>query len=60
MYVWTPAPDVTARWRNRMLYAGVDTVFCGNLGLVEISITDPARDTYWGLMTYALSIPEPY
>lgn len=58
LYFWLAPPDVADRWRNTALYTGVNALKYQNELLVTISVTDPDWKSYWGLMTYALQIPD--
>lgn len=60
MHVWIAPPEIAAKWRNQMLYAGVNTLADARIPVVTVTLTEPAWDDYWRFLTYAIHIPKAY
>ncbi|WP_371224891.1 hypothetical protein [Roseovarius sp. 2305UL8-3] len=58
LYFWAVPDALAETWTNRALYSGVNTQPYLNTPLVTISVTKPDWKSYWGVLTYALQIPE--
>ena len=60
MFIWIATPDQARTWRNRQLYAGVNTQRYARSPVVSITVSDPAWNVYWGFLTYAFHVPEAF
>lgn len=60
LYFWAADVEDAAVWQGRGLYVGPNTTSDPRRLLSTFLVTAPDWETYWGFMTYALFVPEPF